>query len=190
MKLTGTEDLRVQKTVEAIRSTYEQLLLERGATGRITVKELCEIARINKKTFYRYYSSLDDLAAELQQEEVDEYLEHIRGLRIPEDIPQITSVFFHFLEEKGPLMQAITTQPRFDSMQRLMERNVMAREDDSVRDYPLRRTVVAYVTSATMGVYRDWVAHGRDLPLDTVVSATTELLTKGTGPLLKAQRHR
>ena len=190
MKITGTEDLRVQKTVESIRTTYEQLLLERGATGRITVKELCEIARINKKTFYRYYSSLDDLAAELQQEQVEEYLERTRDLRIPDDIPEITSTFFHYLEEKGPLMQAITTQPRFDSMQHLMEQDVMAKEEDSVKDSPLRRTVVTYVTSATMGVYRDWVAHGRDLPLETVISATTELLTKGTDPLLKTRGRR
>jgi hypothetical protein len=87
-------------------------------------------------------------------------------------------------------MQAITTQPRFDSMQQPMEEDVMGQHDGSSADDPLRRTMVTFVTSATMGVYRDWVAHGRDLPLDTVIAATTELLTKGTDAFMHARGRR
>ena len=34
----------------------------------MTVKELCERAKINKKTFYRYYPAMEDLLLELQME--------------------------------------------------------------------------------------------------------------------------
>ena len=51
MILTGNEDLRVQKTIESVKSAFHELILEKDYE-KITVKELCERARINKKTFY------------------------------------------------------------------------------------------------------------------------------------------
>ena len=65
MILTGSEDLRVIKTIEAIKSSFEALICEKEYE-KITVKELCDRARINKKTFYNYYPTLDDLLSEMQ----------------------------------------------------------------------------------------------------------------------------
>ena len=62
MLIKGTEDLRVQKTMAAIDRAFSELLVEKDY-GKIAVKELCERARINKKTFYAYYAGLDELLA-------------------------------------------------------------------------------------------------------------------------------
>ena len=59
MLINGTEDLRVQKTIDAIQKTFEDMICEMDYE-KITVKELCERARINKKTFYRYYIAAPD----------------------------------------------------------------------------------------------------------------------------------
>ena len=67
MILQGNEDLRVVKTIEGIKSAFESLICEKDY-DRIRVKELCERARINKKTFYHYYETLDALLAEMQVE--------------------------------------------------------------------------------------------------------------------------
>ena len=53
MILTGNEDLRVVKTIEGIKAAFEELICEKNYE-QITVKELCDKARINKKTFYHY----------------------------------------------------------------------------------------------------------------------------------------
>ncbi len=65
MKITGYEDLRVQRTIKSIYDAFSELILERDYE-KITVTELAKRAMINKKTFYRYYPTLDDLLAELQ----------------------------------------------------------------------------------------------------------------------------
>ncbi|WP_270519721.1 TetR/AcrR family transcriptional regulator [Limosilactobacillus fermentum] len=65
MNSNGTEDLRVQKTITAIDQAFEELILTTDYE-KITVAELARCARINKKTFYRYYPTKDDLLAELQ----------------------------------------------------------------------------------------------------------------------------
>ena len=67
MRLTGNEDLRVRKTITAIRKAFEELICEMDYE-RIKVSELCAHSMVNKKTFYHYYPSLNALLAELQEE--------------------------------------------------------------------------------------------------------------------------
>ena len=50
MILTGHEDLRVVKTVEGIKKAFKELICEKDY-GKITVKELSDRARINKRLF-------------------------------------------------------------------------------------------------------------------------------------------
>ena len=51
MILTGSEDIRVKKTILSIRNTFCKMICEMDYE-QITVRELCERAMINKKTFY------------------------------------------------------------------------------------------------------------------------------------------
>ena len=50
MILTGNEDLRVIKTIEAIKGAFEALICEKDY-DKITVRELCDRAKINKRPF-------------------------------------------------------------------------------------------------------------------------------------------
>ena len=50
MILTGSEDIRVKKTIISIRNAFCEMICEMDYE-RITVKELCERAMINKKPF-------------------------------------------------------------------------------------------------------------------------------------------
>ena len=74
MLINGTEDLRIQKTMDAIQKTFEDMICEMDYE-KITVKELCERARINKKPFIGIIPTLDDLLTELQGVMIEEYLE-------------------------------------------------------------------------------------------------------------------
>ena len=100
MKIYGTEDLRVQKTVEAIRGTFADLISETDYE-KITVTELCSRAKVNKKTFYRYYPTLDDLLSELQGEMSQEYSARTENFRLPEELDKVNREFFLYSMEKG-----------------------------------------------------------------------------------------
>ncbi len=66
------QDLRIVKTRRIIRSTFMELMSEK-AMSKITISELCGKAQINRKTFYRHYGSLAEVAAELENEILDEF---------------------------------------------------------------------------------------------------------------------
>ena len=59
------------------------LLRARKSLERISVKEVCEIADVNKSTFYVYYRDIYDLSFSLQKEVID---------RITETLPSLSAV--------------------------------------------------------------------------------------------------
>ncbi len=48
MILQGNEDLRIRKTIQGIKSAFEELICEKEYE-KITVRELCDKAQINKR---------------------------------------------------------------------------------------------------------------------------------------------
>lgn len=60
-------DRRVLRTKKNIRQAFLHLLSEKSLS-QITVKELSNLADINRKTFYMYYSNIEDILAELEDE--------------------------------------------------------------------------------------------------------------------------
>jgi AcrR family transcriptional regulator len=63
-------DLRVLKTRRAIQQAMADLIKEKPG-GKITVRDICERALINKTTFYAHYESLGALVGEFIQLGVD-----------------------------------------------------------------------------------------------------------------------
>lgn len=142
MKLTGSEDLRVQKTILAIRNAFQDLICEKDY-AKITVKELCERAKVNKKTFYRYYPTLDDLLREVQEEVSGEYMERTRGLRIPEDIEKITREFCEFSAAQGTYYERITCSQAYGDVRGPMMERVMGQREGAGVATPRGATGVA-----------------------------------------------
>ncbi len=64
-------DRRTKYTKQLIKETFLNLL-EKKDMNAITVKELCEIADLNRGTFYRYYLDIYDLLKQIEQEFIDE----------------------------------------------------------------------------------------------------------------------
>ena len=66
------EDRRVRRTRTNIRRAFLELLDEKNYT-QITVTELAERADINRKTFYAYYTGMEDLLFDMEKEILDQY---------------------------------------------------------------------------------------------------------------------
>lgn len=62
-------DARVRYTQMIIRQTFLNLLKEKPLS-KITVKEICEIAEINRTTFYKHYRDPYDLLEQMETEAI------------------------------------------------------------------------------------------------------------------------
>ena len=66
-------DPRIEKTRQSICDAFIELR-SRKALERITVKELCELAQINKSTFYSHYVDIYDLSEQIEQHIVSDII--------------------------------------------------------------------------------------------------------------------
>lgn len=64
-------DARVRYTKMMIQAKF-LLLLEKKPINKITVKEICELAEINRATFYKYYMDAYDLLDKIKEEILSE----------------------------------------------------------------------------------------------------------------------
>ena len=123
MILKGNEDLRVVKTIEGIKHAFESLICEKDY-GKITVKELCDRAQINKKTFYHYYETLDFLLAEMQTELSAGFIDKIKDYELPAELDKVNRVFFEYSAEQGLAYEKITCRGTYHSIRDEMIENV------------------------------------------------------------------
>ena len=82
-------DIRVEKTRQSIINAFIELRSHRELE-RITIKELCERARINKSTFYSHYQDIYHLSDTLETEEVVSIMENLSH---PEKVLEDTADF-------------------------------------------------------------------------------------------------
>lgn len=173
------DDIRVTKTIRDIHATFERMMCEMEYRD-ITVKELCARVPINKKTFYRYYETMDFLLAEFQENMMSAYLARVEGLRIPEDLEQITREFFTFASERGEVFERITCAGPHSALQSQMESDVLERHGNAdASDDPERSLLMSFVTEATLAIYRQWVADGKRISSDEVATIAAKLLCHG-----------
>lgn len=88
--MANATDLRIVKTLDAIHGSFEELA-GKQAFESITVAELCRQARIGKKTFYRHYPALENLAKEYLDVFIGSFLDKTEGLNLPENNEQFVA---------------------------------------------------------------------------------------------------
>lgn len=189
MILTGHEDLRIVKTIEGIKSAFEALICEKDYE-KITVKELCDLARINKKTFYHYYETLDALLSELQAELSMGFLERIKGFTLPKDLDKVNREFFLFAVEQGLAYEKITCGGAYRSIRDAMTDRVndegwgRSKKFQQLSDFE-KKLLMGFINESVLNAYRQWVEGGKAEPMENVIEMTNRIVLGGVNGFFK-----
>ncbi len=183
MLLTGNEDLRVQKTVTAIRQNFFEMFLKMNYR-KITVTALCERAKINKKTFYRYYETMDFLLDEIIGEYVEKFLERIKDYRLPDELEKINREFFNYSVAQGKIYEKLISCPNYQSVSEKMIRDMVSRawndsEPFKQLDLSKKKFLLCYVHNVGLELYRQWISDGKSMPLEEIILLSNKLLCRG-----------
>ena len=190
MRTSPSRDLRVTKTLEAIDQSFRALMLESGYES-ITVKALCERARINKKTFYRYYETLDDLLAEVMATYAAAWRRRTGHLSRVTDVAEATRELFYFGAEQDELYDVITCDPAWGRIQRELQDEASGEHAETV---PAGFTseawhlYYAFVSEAGLATYRAWVVDGKRMPVAKAAEMAATLVSTGVQGLASRQK--
>lgn len=104
-----TTDRRSKRTKNLLKKAYIELLSEKKFTD-ISVKELCDLADINRGTFYLHYADIYDLQAQLEDEIVS-YLDELvcthSSLQSSTDSYEMFLDLFRFTEKNAAYFTVI-----------------------------------------------------------------------------------
>ena len=194
MLIKGTEDLRIHKTMAAIKQSFEELICEKDYNA-ITVTELCARSKINKKTFYHYYPTLDDLLLEMQAELSSAYIELVKDYRLPEEMEMVNRVFFEYSAAQGLAYEKITcsTGSYSAARQAMIDRVTEATWKKSKSFQALneleQNLVLSFINTVSVNSYRQWVADGKTMPLETIIARTNALMCGGLHQFFEEAKH-
>lgn len=189
MILKGYEDLRVIKTIEAINKAFESLICEKNY-DKITVKELCDRAKINKKTFYKYYETLDFLLAEMQKKLSTEYIDRIKQYSLPEELDKVNREFFIYSSNKGLAYEKITCSRAYNSIRNDMISEVneigwgKSEQYQKLSDYE-KKILMKFINNTVLTAYSQWIEDEKKIPLEEVISLTNSIVIGGVKDFFK-----
>ncbi len=158
-------DPRVRYTRMVIREAFLELLKEKPFP-KITVKEICALAELNRTTFYKHYRDPADLLNELENEAIDRLLALI-GECAGQNPEQILVPVFRTLKQHHDLFECFVWADKdknftcrlagrcFDRIRALTRQKGDA--GVSVPAEPLR---FSYIAGGVSGVIEYWLRSG------------------------------
>lgn len=94
---------RVKLTKKMIKDALLSLLSKNKDISKISIKELCELADINRSTFYAYYNSIFCLLDEIENEIIDKipYKTELFDSRSKNELISIFTAYYSYIKENS-----------------------------------------------------------------------------------------
>ena len=181
-------DRRILKTKRAI---YEALveLMQKKKLNSITVTELAAAANINRKTFYTYYSTVNDVLDEV----INEFISSLKDLMytMSEDYnmlsPQTLFAFLNTIMSDVDIVRALFTSDNgnmlFNKLQKALQETLLKELIDNdikmnipPEQYPL---ISSFVAGGMIYVYYEWITNPNGTSLDEMARTLTTLIISG-----------
>ena len=165
------QDRRVARTKKAIRNSFLELLTEKDFE-KITVKEVADRADVDRKTVYNYYTGVNEVLEELENELAEDFEKAIGEFEFNniEDAMAAFTALNQLLREN---MELYTLIMKLDGKSRLMAkivvylkekvRSVIGRTNTEASKIDI---AVEYVTAGMFMAYRYWFNSDRKQSLE------------------------
>ena len=106
---TRKTDRRVKYTVEALKKSLIALM-QKEHISKISVKSLCELADVNRSTFYAHFRDQYDLLRHMEQEVLQNITKHLEQQAISSGSPisfQVLNLILEYVQENASLFKAL-----------------------------------------------------------------------------------
>lgn len=158
------DDRRVKYTKMVLKESFIDLL-EKKDMSQITVKEICEIADINRATFYAHYTDVYDLQKKIENElfeNLNVYLSQLYNKGKTVNEAELTEKIFGYIKENAKLCRLLLSEKGDISFQKkvmilaydkiisdLTDNSNISRED---ADY-----VYSFAITGCVGIVQKWL---------------------------------
>lgn len=179
-------DRRVKRTKKALRDALFELL-ENKAMNQITVTELTTLADVNRATFYFYYTDLNDMVDQIQNETYKTFMnvlcESIPNVATIEGFAEYANRLLVFCKEHETLCRFIINNDAnnhlYQKMQTLVLKNISNSNDVFANNNPAKYST-SYVLSGVTGILTDWLNDGMSIPTEELANYIASVYFNGS----------
>ena len=165
-------DRRVKYTKKVIKDTFLSLL-EKKDISSISVKELCDIADVNRGTFYRYYEDIYDLLKKIEEEFIEEIREsnsivHMSNHSIYTFTKEILDIFENNKKLVRVLFNADSNIYFLDDVLEVAYEKCIGNWESNIDsdDYNELENSVVFIFNGALGVINYWVKNDFSISSD------------------------
>lgn len=158
------EDARVRYTRMVIKESFLGLLAEKKIR-KITVKEICARAQVNRATFYKYYANPYDLLERIEEELFEEMSSKVLS-KIKQDIYTITDQAFEIIRKNAEVCRILFSE---NGDKRFLKKIMSLSREKTVETWKAKYPsatkaqidyLFAFIMSGAVAVIEQWVNGG------------------------------
>lgn len=184
-------DRRVFRTKRAIRNAFVNLLAEKDF-GAITIKEIADLADVNRKTIYNYYKGVYDILEEVENDLLETLSRVFKDVNYEQVLAnpliifeKLTEALSSDLDFFGHLMRIQSPSHATEKIGKMLQRKMY----DTVMQASLNKdpvyvgTIVEFISSGMVAAYRVWFNSGRTQPIEDVSRQIGNMVLYGVAGL-------
>lgn len=156
------ENQRTRLSKIILKNALMELLKEKGSVNKISVRELCDRAQLNRSTFYAHYSNPEDLLNEIENDLLNSTKEHLEKIGSENDLGAHKYIlsFLQFIKENDKPFRTLlvdSADPEFRS--RFIQQSVVQFIGNLQIDFPekLEQYIYAYILNGSTGTIIQWI---------------------------------
>lgn len=186
-----TKDRRIRKTRAILKSTLIEIMTQKSIK-HITVKEICEIADLNRGTFYLHYRDVYDMLEKIEEEFFDELTKIIESHKgeITNDKKPLLKDLFSFSKNNKSFCKAMLSEHGdigfmrkllkylYSEMQSLYGKNSSAAEHSCY-----------FIIYGCIGLIENWLQTGAKETPEEMAILAEEIIMDGISKYIKKENN-
>lgn len=160
MNIKNNQRTRLSKLL--FKNALMDLLKEKGSVAKISVRELCDRAELNRSTFYAHYNEPKDLLYEIETELLNATEEHLKKIGEENDAGAHKYIlsFLQYIRQNDKQFRTLlidTADPDFRS--RFMQQSIIQFVNNLRIELPkeLEQYIFSYILNGSTGIIIQWI---------------------------------
>ena len=160
MNTKNNQRTRLSKLL--FKNALMDLLKEKGSVAKISVRELCDRAELNRSTFYAHYNEPNDLLMEIETELLDATEEHLKkiGEENAAGAHKYILSFLQYIKQNDKQFRTLlidSFDPEFRS--RFMQQSIIQFVENLRIELPkeLEQYIFSYILNGSTGIIIQWI---------------------------------
>ena len=160
MNTVNNQRTRLSKLL--LKNALMDLLREKGSVEKISVRELCDKAELNRSTFYAHYTEPKDLLYEIETELLNETEEHLKKIGKENDAGAHKYIlsFLQYIKRNDKQFRTLlvdSADPVFRSS--FMQQSIIQFVENLRIELPknMEQYIFSYILNGSTGIIIQWI---------------------------------